>query len=76
MPKLRIPKEAASVSSPVVICWAYAGIPSSTPTATPSEPSAFDSQPRHWTTDQVQQLGDLAASVVKEKRLPQAASHQ
>jgi GAF domain-containing protein len=40
----------------------------------------IDSQPRHWTTDQVQLLSDLAASVVTEigfaKTATQAASHK
>jgi GAF domain-containing protein len=40
----------------------------------------IDSQPRHWTTDQVQLLSDLAASVVTEialaKTATQAAGHQ
>jgi GAF domain-containing protein len=34
----------------------------------------IDSQPRHWTTHQVQLLGDLAASVVTEISLARAAS--
>src|SRR3954471_11971148 len=40
----------------------------------------IDSQPRHWTTDQVQLLSDLAASVVTEiafaKTATQAAGHK
>jgi hypothetical protein len=35
----------------------------------------IDSQPRHWTTHQVQLLSDLAASVVTEISLARAASH-
>ena len=34
----------------------------------------IDSRPRHWTTHQVQLLGDLAASVVTEIALARAAS--
>ncbi len=34
----------------------------------------IDSRPRHWTTEQVQLLGDLAASVVTEISLARAAS--
>jgi GAF domain-containing protein len=35
----------------------------------------IDSRPRHWTTHQVQLLGDLAASVVTEIGLARAATH-
>ena len=34
----------------------------------------IDSQPRHWTTHQVQLLKDLAASVVTEITLARAAA--
>ena len=34
----------------------------------------IDSQPRHWTTDQVQLLTDLAASVVTEIAFATAAT--
>ena len=53
---------------------AYAGIP-----LIDSEGHALgtlcviDSQPRHWTTEQIQLLGDIAASVVTEITLAQAA---
>ena len=33
----------------------------------------IDSQPRHWTTEQIQLLSDIAASVVTEIILAQAA---
>ena len=33
----------------------------------------IDSRPRHWTSEQVQLLGDLAASVVTEISLARAA---
>ena len=34
----------------------------------------IDSQPRHWTSHQVQRLSDIAASVVTEITLAQAVA--
>ena len=36
----------------------------------------IDSQPRHWTTHQIQLLSDLAASVVTEIAFARAARKQ
>jgi GAF domain-containing protein len=56
---------------------AYAGIPLITPGGHAiGTLCVIDSRPRHWTSHQVQLLTDLAASVVTEINLTQAASHQ
>jgi GAF domain-containing protein len=56
---------------------AYAGIPLIMPDGHAlGTLCVIDSRPRHWTTHQVQLLTDLAASVVTEIRLAQAASHR
>jgi GAF domain-containing protein len=56
---------------------AYAGIPLIIPDGHAlGTLCVIDSQPRHWTTHQVQLLRDLAASVVTEINLAQAAGHR
>jgi GAF domain-containing protein len=56
---------------------AYAGIPLIVPDGHAlGTLCVIDSRPRHWTTNQVQLLSDLAASVVTEIKLARAASHQ
>ena len=56
---------------------AYAGIPLMMPDGHAlGTLCVIDSRPRHWTTHQVQLLKDLAASVVTEISLAQAASQR
>jgi GAF domain-containing protein len=56
---------------------AYAGIPLIIPGGHAlGTLCVIDSRPRHWTTHQVQLLSDVAASVVTEITLAQAASHR
>jgi GAF domain-containing protein len=56
---------------------AYAGIPLVVPGGHAlGTLCVIDSRPRHWTSHQVQLLTDLAASVVTEINLTQAAGHQ
>ena len=53
---------------------AYAGIPlSDSDGHALGTLCVIDSQPRHWTTEQIQLLSDIAASVVTEIILAQAA---
>jgi GAF domain-containing protein len=56
---------------------AYAGIPLIMPGGHAiGALCVIDSRPRHWTTHQVQLLTDIAASVVTEISLAQAAGHR
>ena len=54
---------------------AYAGIPLVADGHALGTLCVIDSQPRHWTSHQIELLGDIAASVVTEISLAQAAAH-